>query len=286
MTTIAIDDSGSPGSKVESKFLTSSRNTWVGVLVVADQLSKLNSDLTYFNKQIKEGLNINELHFADLVNGNNEFSGLDQERRLELLYIFCLFYKEYQFPFFIQTTNPETLAENGLIIKARKILYGGLDFTSHKCQGLLLLLIKIKKYIEDQNLSRDTVDFVIDEGLKKKGSKLTLPILSKIRSDCQLRFESSKNEQILQIADFVAYGINRIQTTMVKDPKERTDFDKVVLHLISDALGNKGISGVTYLNGNYHTMTKDDYDYEQITQRQIDRNLDKYRFYHRHKKDL
>lgn len=286
MTTIVIDDSGSPGSKIESRFLTSERNTWVGVLINSDRLTKLKCDLKYFNDQIKEHLNITELHFTDLVNGNNEFKRLDQDSRLDLLSAFCLFYKEYQFPFFVQTTNPETLAENGLVIEARKLPYGGLDMTDFKCQGLLLLFISIKKYVVEQSLNGTRIDFVIDEGLKKKGTKLTLPILNQIKMGSQLRFESSKDEQILQIADFVAYGINRLQTTMVKNPKERTDFDKAVLLLISDALGNKAVSGITYSESNYHTHAKDDYDYEQLMKRQIDGTLKKYNFYHRHKKDL
>jgi len=273
MTTIVIDDSGSPGSKIESKFLLNTRNTWVGVLIEDERLTQLKLDLEYFNKQLKDNFKINEIHFTDLLNGNNEFNILSQYKRLELFSIFCIFYKEYQFSFFVQTTNPETLAENGLFITTKKTKYGGLDMSNHKCQGLLLLLISIKKYLEENNLNKDKIDFIIDEGLRKAGNKLILPILSKVRLDCLLRFESSKNEQILQIADFVAYCINRTQTTLVKEASKRTDFDKVVMQLISDALGQKGLSGVTYLKGDINSISKYDYDFEQIIKRQIDGNL-------------
>jgi len=276
MTTVVIDDSGSPGSSIESQFLKNTRKTWVAVLINDNKLMQVKADLNYINTLLKQ-CNIDELHFTDLVNGNEQYSIFDQKERLSIFETLCMFYKEYQFPFFVQTTNPETLAENGLVIKAKKIKYGGLNCADYKDQGLLLLFLKIADYLQQNNRASEDIDFIIDEDSKNKpGKKLNIPLLEKINKSWIPRFEESSKENVLQIADFVAYCINRFQTTMVKNPKNRTDYDKIILSLMSEALEHSGVSGVKCATFDINNVTRDDYDYEQIKQRQKDGTIGKY----------
>jgi len=273
---IVIDDSGSPGSKIESQFLTNIRKTWVAVLINDEQIKTVKHDLYYINDLLNKK-NIDELHLTDLINGNNNYKIFNQETKLNILKAICMFYKEYQFPFFVQTTNPETLTENGLVIKIKKLQYGTLDIANHEHQGLVLLFLRIIQYLKDNNKLDEDIDFIIDEDSKNKpGKVLKVPILLETNKTWIPRFESSKNEKLLQIADFVAYSVNRSQTTIVKGVNSLTSFDKEVFLLISDALKNSGVSGVQNVKSNINNFDKDYYDYEQIKYRQNDGTLDKY----------
>ena len=273
MATIVIDDSGSPGDNIESQFLTNLRKTWVAVLINDSCLKSLQKDLKYIKNLFKK-FNIDELHFADLINGNGNYKVFTQEKRLALLDAFCMFFRQYKLPFFVQTTNPDTLGENGLILALKKISYKGLDLADYEVQGLFLLFLRVVEYLKENNMPNGDYEIIIDEGLKKAGTRLEIPLFQEYTF--KLKFEQSKNNLLLQIADFVAYSVNRMQRTMVKDPALRTSFDKEVIYIISEAFHDCKASGVKLVGMDINISTKDDYDYEHIKQRMKDGNIGKY----------
>jgi len=96
-----------------------------------------------------------------------------------------------------------------------------------------MLLIKIK---QKYRATHQPVSLIVDEGRRKSGTSIG----SKIFYDWSFQFdgvyESSESEPLLQIADFIAYCINRSTHLGVK--KKRTELDNWFLNLV----GGMGIN--------------------------------------------
>lgn len=269
---ITIDDTSSPGSKTESRFVKSSRKTWVAVLIDADIREELEKNLKEVLNILEVHLGIKELHFTDLINKKGEYSNLDNEEVVELLDLICELLWKYDLPYFIQTATPNTLSEIGVNIIGETKIIDDFDLSKPEDLALTLLFQRIKIYLKKMNKS--PVEIIIDEGRKKAGSKHNSDFLKGFVKDDLIKYESSGDNVLLQVADFYAYGVNRLQMTLIK--KDITDFDYVIADLFSEILANNLISGGEVIKVELDKFSKDDYDYHQRSKRQIDGNLNKW----------
>lgn len=271
---IVIDDTGLPGSVNESRFLKSNRKTWVAVLIKKEIREELNQAWFSIIKILREKRNVNELHFTDLINKVNEFADFDNEEILELLDNICELLYKFDLPYFIQTSTPKTLKENGVEIVGRIGKKKGFDIQKTEDLSLILLYQRIKSYADSLESSA-LFEIVLDEGRKRAGTIENVDFLKGYILNDSVKYESSKNFLLLQIADFYAYGVNRSQQTMIKD--EPTEFDINIFNLFNEILQNGNVSGGEVINNvNIIEFSKDDYDYHQRGKRQIDGNLDRW----------
>lgn len=263
---IVIDDTGSPGNTKETRFLKDDRKTLVGVFIDAEIRSKLEKMIEDVISILNKQFGITELHFTDLINKRNQFSMLETSEVLILIQLFSSALASLPLPFFVQTVHKNTLKENGL---NNDLEFESLKLNKNEDAALLLLLLKIKKYLEKE-YPNQIVEFVIDEGRRKKGTFETFESLGRI----SIEYKSSNDFKLLQVADFFAYSINRMQMTSVKENK--TDFDKLILSLLSLPLSKQFSEGVSKIEVDLDEFSEDDYDYEQRAVRERDGNLDQW----------
>ena len=270
---ITIDDTSSPGSKTESRLVKSSRKTWVAVLINSSIKEELETNIKGILQILKNHFGITELHFTDLINKKGEYSELNNEEVFELLDVICDLLWNYELPYFIQTATPNTLNELGTQIIGKTKLIDDFDFSKPEDLSLILLFQRIKTYLKE-NANSIPVEIIIDEGRKKAGSSHKSKFLKDFVKDDLIKYESSANNVLLQVADFYAYGVNRLQMTLIKE--NITDFDYVIADLFSEILERNIISGGEIIEVELDNFTKDDYDYFQRSRRQLDGNLSKW----------
>lgn len=266
---IVIDDTGSPGNFNETRFLKEDRKTLVAVFIHAELRGPLEKMLSQILNELKEKSPITELHFKDLINKNNEFSDFKNEDIIKIIDNISDLFAQFKLPYFTKTTHKKTLLENGIRIQG-KLIVDNLNLNKNEDNSLYSLILELKKFIID-NFSGQEIEIIMDEGRKKKNQTEEFEILKEITKNNIITYKSSSEYLLLQVADFFAYGINRMQTTVAKE--NRTDLDKTLLALFSKALAKQYSPGIIKLEVDIDNFTKDDYDYELYKNRQIHGNL-------------
>src|SRR5277367_4560792 len=106
---IVIDDTGSPGSTNETRFLKDNRKTLVGVFIHAEVRAKIEKLIEDVVIILDREFGIKELHFTDLVNKRNQFSPLENDEVVSLIQILSNAFSHFQLPYFVQTVHKDTL---------------------------------------------------------------------------------------------------------------------------------------------------------------------------------
>ena len=123
---IVIDDSGSPGSLNESRFLKSNRKTLVGVFIRSDHRKFHEQQIKAVISDLRNRFGITELHFTDIVNGVNEWSSIPIDYRLSIVSASSNWFSIFPLPYIVQTCNEKTFEENGIFLKGK---LGNFDFS-------------------------------------------------------------------------------------------------------------------------------------------------------------
>lgn len=265
---VAIDDTGSPGSNIESIYLRDSRKTHVALLLTAAERTYVEDQMVNILAVIKEHFGPRELHFVDIYNGNNEWQTVERQMRISIFHIFFQVVKQHKFQFIVQTCDPDFLINNGIPIDKVNHEVDGLRLTNHHELSLFFLLVRCKSYIEKKsgNFGRP-VDFAIDQGIRSTGYKQKSTILQGLATNDEFVFHDSKDFLPLQLADFGAFCLNRSQLLAVKGD-QRTDFDNYMLELISDS--KIDFVNIKKTRVNISELDKDYYDYFLYQQCSID----------------
>jgi len=144
---------------------------------------------------------------------------------LKIFEFFALIYLQYRWPVLIQTIDKHTLHDHGIKSIIGKI--DGLDLSNKADLSLFMLLKKIKIKFKS---NPTPINIILDEGRCKPGQ----PFGSIIFHDWQKKFtgiyNSSAEEPLLQLADFLAFCINR--STHLSTKKKRTDIDNWFVELV------------------------------------------------------
>ena len=268
---IVIDDTGSPGNFNETRFLKENRKTLVGVFIHSKNRELHQKTIKEIVSALNLQFGITELHLTDLINKKNEYSQISDEDRLAIIMCLSKWFSNIQLPYFVQTANDNTFIENNIQLKEK---FGNFDLNKGEDQALLLLISRIKIFM-DNHFPNEKVEIVMDEGRKKNNQIEKLQSLDEFIKDGVIKYSSSKEFELLQIADFFAYSINRTQMTITKENK--TEFDTKIYEYLIPVLARQYRDGTSFTEADFDTFTKDDFDYHQLTQRQIDGNLDSWR---------
>ncbi len=224
---ISIDDTYG-GGEGNSIYVTDTRRTHVAVLFNDDEVPHIREQIRSCLSQVSEivGFNISEFHFADIYNRKNDWCGVDGKFTLSIFKFFSDIYRHYKWRVVVQTIDNRTFDDHPEykdflrqkeIIKIGKLC--GFDFSKRSDVSLFMVLTKIKRIINP----KENLNIYVDEGLGGPGKTIGNEIYRDWQGEFSSIFESSSKEPLLQIADFLAFCINRITVLSLK--KERTVID-------------------------------------------------------------
>lgn len=228
---IAIDDTYGPEIGTKSSFVTGDRRTHVAVVFPDEDVQNIRTQATECLDEIHKltGVAAKEFHFVDIYNRKSPWDKLPDQANLRLFEVFASIYKHYRWPVLIQTIDTRTLRDHDIERLVGKI--ETLDLSNSADLSLLWLLIKIKIRFKK---SPAPISLVLDECRKKPGTLFGSKIFHDWPESFNGRYSSSSAEPLLQIADFIAFCINRSTHLSIKS--KRTDVDIWFLNLVGDML--------------------------------------------------
>ncbi len=252
---IAIDDTYGPTISTSSEYVTGNRRTHIGVGFPDKDVDYIREQITNCLNCIKDELSIDskEFHFVEIYNRKNPWDKLPDKANLAIFDFFAKIYTEYKWKVFIQTIDNRTLRDHGI----EKIEGTIKQFNLEKPSDLSLfwLLIKIKNFYS--NTSEDLTVF-IDEGLGKPNTTVGDEIFHDYSNKYQGVFQSSHQEPLLQLADFIAFVVNRSTHLYMKE--NRTDLDNRFLQLFNGMNINSDDLLKVDFNGDYSELTASKFD--------------------------
>ncbi|MCC8953133.1 DUF3800 domain-containing protein [Bradyrhizobium sp. Pear77] len=226
---IAIDDTYGPLNHGTSRYITGKRRTQVGVLFDDSEVEhirgQVNDCLAYIRERTGEWPD--EFHFVDIYNRKGVWERTEQGLNLRLFEAFAAIYSSYRWPVMIQTVDERTVSDLKGLDTA--LVLEGLDPKDYSQIALSLLCLRIRIRFKGTN---EPLTLLLDEGLKKAGKPFGDQLFRNWPSAFVGRFASSKSEGLLQIADFLAFCINRNTHLALK--AQRTELDHWFLQLVSD----------------------------------------------------
>jgi hypothetical protein len=168
-----------------------------------------------------------EFHFVEIYNGYGEWKPFKEDKRnLRLIEAFGSIYAMHRWPVMVQTVDDRTFRDYG--IESFKGVLDGLDLSDRDDLSLLLLCLKIERRLTDVAVP---LTVIVDEGKKKRNAAFGRDIFRN-RQHYQGWYATSSQEPLLQIADLLAFCINRMTHLSLKDA--RTDTDREFIAVVND----------------------------------------------------
>jgi len=236
---VFIDDTGSPG-ETSYKFLPSGRKTWVAVVIPPSQMKETLINFNTLLNSLKKQFGVSEFHFTDIFGGNREYRNISWANRLGIINTLAKAFENYKYTIIQQSLEPSQLSEwkNMLELPIKLPFF---NFKKVEDIALFILILKIRSYIQgQQSTEKGEAHVIVDEGWKKNNVALISEIIfGKELDRSKICFGSSKNIVLLQLADFAAFVLNRMQIVGSKDvvSKKELHFLKVtkpMTHLYRD----------------------------------------------------
>lgn len=225
---IAIDDTYGPDKDTGSTYVTGKRRTHVALVFQDSEVNYVCAQIKECLAQVRESLGIvaPEFHFVDLYNRKGPWANLADDANLRILAFFAEIYQEYRWPVFVQTVDSRTLQDHGIKKLVGKI--DGLDLSNDADLSLYMTLIKIKrKYIDYP----EPLKLYMDEGRYSAGHTFGSAIFDEWPDKYEGIYASSAKEPLLQLADFVAFCINR--STHLSTKPKRSPVDNWFIRLVA-----------------------------------------------------
>jgi hypothetical protein len=226
---IAIDDTYGPTISTGSQYVTGNRRTNVGVAFPDADVIYIREQISNCLEWIKSEFSIEpeEFHFVEIYNRKSPWDKLPDGKNLDIFEFFASIYTQYNWKVFIQTIDNRTLKDHGIEKIKSKINQFNLEKPSDL--SLLWLLIKIKSFYSN---TAEDLNIVIDEGLGKPNSSVGTEIFHDYPNKYNGEFQCSHKEPLLQLADFLAFTVNRSTHLYMK--KNRTEIDDWFLMMFSN----------------------------------------------------
>ncbi len=226
---VFIDDTGSPG--LDTPGLNMNRKTWVAIIIPPHQMPEVMEQLSGALSYLKEmGIHDPEFHFKDILQGKGDYKKVDLRVRLAIFRFMAHIFTQYKFPALVQTFDPI----NSLDVLASSNFpksFGPLQFDKHDDLALIFLLLRVRRYLQQQTGVSKTACVVVDEGRLKDGQAILLPGLDPEFLYGGILFASSRKVKPVQLADFAAFALNKWQLLRVKP--NLNDIDKTLLDIFS-----------------------------------------------------
>ena len=225
---ISIDDTYGPQGHGRSRYVTGERRTHVGVVFDDDKVDYIREQIAGCLTFILEntGEKPEEFHFVDIYNRNGVWGRMSTDFNLRVFEFFAHIYETHRWPVLIQTVDKRTFKDlKGL---DRKLRFDGLNPSDPSDLALSLLCLQIRIRFKSSN---EPLTILLDEGRKKAGQPFGDELFRGWPAPFVGRFASSKAESLLQIADFLAFCINRSTHLALKE--KRTDLDKWFMAMVA-----------------------------------------------------
>lgn len=216
---VLIDDTGSPGQQAGTPLLDPHRKSWVAVVVSRDQVHTIERQLPGFLAEFQSITGLKELHCTDLYNGKG-CRNVPLATRLGILGALADIFMQTDLKVIVQTVSGYTIRDIERSGQRWPETYGPFRFRDPAWLALYMVLCRAKWHLKSVAQS---ARFVIDEGLRGPGSTLDPLILREVSPDGLLHFMSSARFEPLQLADFAAFAVNRMQWIMAKQRISGTD---------------------------------------------------------------
>lgn len=252
---IAIDDTYGPTTLTNSKYVTGNRRTHIGVGFPDKDVGYIREQITNCLNCIKDEFSIdpNEFHFVEIYNRKNPWDKLPNKQNLAIFSFFAEIYTQYKWKVFIQTVDDRTLKSHSF--EEIQVKINQFNLKELPDLSLCMLLFKIKSYYS--NTQEDLTVF-IDEGLGSPNTEVGNEFFHDYSNNYQGVFESSHKEPLLQIADFIAFMINRSTHLYMKE--NRTNLDNWFLQLFNGMNINSDDLLKSVFTGDYSDLTVSEFD--------------------------
>lgn len=217
---LAIDDTYGPKKSGRSRYVTGNRRTHLGIIfkdAEVDEVRRYVAECLDYASQII-GRKIEEFHFVDLYNRQKQWANLAGDQNLGIFVTFAHIYSTYRWPIVIQTIDDRTLSES--LRGQLKGKVDGLNLSKPADLSLVMLCYKIQcEYVSPG----EPLHVLVDQGVGRQGSSFGKRLFKDWPGPFEGHFVSSKEEPLVQIADFVAYCINRSTVLALKEHRSETD---------------------------------------------------------------
>jgi hypothetical protein len=218
---VAIDDTYGPTGPTKSVFVSGARRTHVAVVFSESEADEVRT-------QVRQCLHLmrtylpdrpEEFHFVDIYNSYGRWKALKGDRRnIALIEAFCQIYSQYRWPVYVQTVDNRTLRDHGIAAFKGKI--DGLNLSDKRDLSLVLLCMKLKRELLEID---ESLTLIVDEGKYKAGRSFGETIFRTWPRNYNGYYSSSASEPLLQVADLLAFCINRSTHLAMKDNRTETD---------------------------------------------------------------
>jgi hypothetical protein len=213
---VFIDDTGSPGLACGSEGPHPERKSWVAVVIPRTQLPQVWQQFPAALRELRTQLPVTELHFADIYMGRREFKHVPWDLRMSLFKFMAYLFATYRFSIIVQTLDPSLVPEWRAFLTFPESLRL-FDFTDHSQLALFILLVRVKLFLTQSfSESERPARVFVDEGFKKQGRGLVIETLAPEIADGLVCFGRSDAILPLQLADFAAFCMNRVQLLLFK----------------------------------------------------------------------
>ena len=231
-----IDDTKPNSQNITSDVLKEEYVSYCGILVEEKQLKSVEYVMNGMCDELFKNYKTKELHFTDIYNGNKEFKSMSANEKLDLIGAMVELVKYFDIKIFTSTFNTTTEKQIAPYENLFKLAFKEIQTTRNpKTVGWLLAIYRANGYVK-MNLKNSQISKVIcDEGIRKPGSKIKLPLTTN-KNGLDVEFDSPENNPVLQIADFAAWALTR--TKLILDKNQKSQMDKELLPILSDMSEN------------------------------------------------
>jgi hypothetical protein len=224
---IAIDDTYGPVGTTDSIYVTGARRTHVAV-VFGDH------EVDHVRQEIKECLcSMTELiptapaefHFVDIYNRREPWNQLPERANLGIFAAFAEIYSHYRWKVFLQTIDDQIFTDHPEMHNVPDL--DGLNSSDRSDLSLLWLCIKLRIAFK---VAKPPLRLLVDQGRRSPGTSFGNQIFGDWGDQFSGQYSASCDEPLIQIADFLAFLINR--STHLQMKNERTETDNWFLDLV------------------------------------------------------
>lgn len=204
-----IDDTGFNTNQKQSELLKSQESCFCSVIIEKQDEEQLKKILNILGKNLKTRYNQTEFHFTDIYNRKGNFKNIEIDETLDIIETFTELFNSFDLKVVVSTINKDSYSNNQqAIIEIIKHIAPNMQMPqTTDAANLMLTIFKSKMYME-QRYGKDSKvkDVYCDEGLRKDGRSLELNLST---GKTNVNFNSSNDNNLLQLADFAAWMLTR-----------------------------------------------------------------------------
>jgi hypothetical protein len=239
-----------------SVHLEPQRKTWAAVLLTPENMREVYQQMPRALAEFNRMTGADEFHFAEILSGKR-MREVPLELRLNIFNFMAQIFEEYQFPILVQTIGPAFMTDHQKLLNSQEKM-GPFSMRKASDIGLMLLVQRIRHYIWQNKETFYKPAFAIaDEGDRfKSGTILPLGEFADFAVCKAIFFAPSNRVMYLQLADFAAFAVNRVQWILANDC--RSDIDEALLAILNgDRLNVVNLPKVV---GTLGHLTREEFD--------------------------